>query len=223
MGEFTRSYGRAFSSKGGQAGNNQRRAVGILSRLAMMTGLALGIFPLLVLAHPVLPVNGHVVIGQGMLDQQSSTLTVTQQTDKLAINWDSFDIAHGHSVIYAQPGSQSIALNQVQGQSASQIYGRLQANGQVFLLNPRGILFGKEAQVNVGGLVASTKYMSNPEFLSGDYRLIGGRVKAILLIRRIYARPQGDISHWWVTGLITSVQGLSPPHKGTLCWQSVTA
>ncbi|WP_444823303.1 two-partner secretion domain-containing protein [Yersinia pseudotuberculosis] len=174
VGEFTRSYGRAFSSKDGQTGNNQRRAVGILSRLAMMTGLALGIFPLLVLAHPVLPVNGHVVIGQGMLDQQSSTLTVTQQTDKLAINWDSFDIAHGHSVIYAQPGSQSIALNQVQGQSASQIYGRLQANGQVFLLNPRGILFGKEAQVNVGGLVASTKYMSNPEFLSGDYRLIGG-------------------------------------------------
>lgn len=195
VGEFTRSYGRAFSSKGGQAGNNQRRAVGILSRLAMMTGLALGIFPLLVLAHPVLPVNGHVVIGQGMLDQQSNTLTVTQQTDKLAINWASFDIAHGHSVIYAQPGSQSIALNQVQGQSASQIYGRLQANGQVFLLNPRGILFGKEAQVNVGGLVASTKYMSNPDFLSGDYRLIGGeREGNIINQANLRSAPGGYIA-----------------------------
>ncbi|WP_174634719.1 filamentous hemagglutinin N-terminal domain-containing protein [Yersinia thracica] len=171
VGELTRAYGRSFSFLGGKLINDNNTKVGILSYLAILTGLALGTLPLLVFAHSSLPVNGKVVIGQGVLDVNNNTLTVTQQSDKLGINWGSFDIAQGNSVIYNQPGPQSIALNRVLGRDASQIYGNLKANGQVFLLNPNGILFGKGAQVNVGGLVASTKSMSNQDFISGCYTL----------------------------------------------------
>lgn len=148
VGEFTRAYGKSCSTTGRKIikGNPAR----VLNCLAIMTGLALGTLPLLVLAHPSLPVNGKIVIGQGALDINNTTLTVTQQSDKLAINWRSFDIAQGSSVIYNQPGAQSIALNRVLGRNASEIYGSLKANGQIFLLNPNGVLFGRGAEVNVG-------------------------------------------------------------------------
>ncbi|MEY4923128.1 MAG: hypothetical protein RLY17_1845, partial [Pseudomonadota bacterium] len=171
VGEFARSYGRLFSSVGGKQLNDYKAKIRVLSRLATLMGIALGTFPLLVFAHPSLPVNGKIVVGQAVLDVNNTTLTVMQQSDKLAINWGSFDIAQGNSVIYNQPGQQSIALNRVLGRDASQIYGNLKANGQVFLLNPNGILFGKGAQVDVGGLVASTKSMSNNDFIAGCYTL----------------------------------------------------
>uniref|UniRef100_UPI000A41F700 two-partner secretion domain-containing protein n=1 Tax=Yersinia kristensenii TaxID=28152 RepID=UPI000A41F700 len=171
VGEFTRAYGRSFSSTGGKLINDNNTKTGILSHLAILMGLALGTWPLLVLAHPSLPVNGKVIIGQGALDVNNTSLTVTQHSDKLAINWASYDIAQGSSVIYNQPGQQSIALNRVLGRDASQIYGNLKANGQVFLLNPNGILFGKGAQVDVGGLVASTKSISDGDFVRGSYTL----------------------------------------------------
>ncbi|HHY1462478.1 TPA: filamentous hemagglutinin N-terminal domain-containing protein [Yersinia enterocolitica] len=171
VGEFTRTYGRSFSSFGKKIINDNHTRAGKLSHLAILTGLALGTLPLLVFAHPSLPVNGNIVVGQGKMDINNTTLTITQQSDKLAINWGSFDIAQGNNVIYNQPGQQSIALNRVLGHDASQIYGNLKANGQVFLLNPNGILFGKGAQVDVGGLIASTKSMSNHDFISGCYTL----------------------------------------------------
>lgn len=169
VGEFTRAYGKSCSTTGRKIikGNPAR----VLNCLVIMTGLALGTLPLLVLAHPSLPVNGKIVIGQGALDINNTTLTVTQQSDKLAINWRSFDIAQGSSVIYNQPGTQSIALNRVLGRNASEIYGSLKANGQIFLLNPNGVLFGRGAEVNVGGLVATTKSMSDQDFLNGRYTL----------------------------------------------------
>lgn len=171
VGEFTRTYGRSFSSFGKKIINESHTKVGELRHLAILTGLVLGTSPLLVFAHPPLPVKGNIVFGQGGMSVNNTTLTVIQQSDKLAINWDSFDIAQGNSVIYNQPGQQSIALNRVLGRDTSQIYGNLKANGQIFLLNPNGILFGKGAQVNVGGLIASTKSMSNHDFTRGNYTL----------------------------------------------------
>ncbi|MFG6025267.1 filamentous hemagglutinin N-terminal domain-containing protein, partial [Salmonella enterica subsp. enterica serovar Montevideo] len=49
----------------------------------------------------------------------------------------------------------------------------LKANGQVFILNPNGVLFGKNARVDVGGLVASTKNISTADFMKGQYTLSG--------------------------------------------------
>ncbi|MGC8074506.1 filamentous hemagglutinin N-terminal domain-containing protein, partial [Salmonella enterica] len=73
-------------------------------------------------------------------------------------------------VIFNQPSSSSIALNRVIGTKASDIQGRIDANGQVFLVNPNGVLFGRGAQVNVGGLVASTLDITDAEFNGNSSR-----------------------------------------------------
>jgi filamentous hemagglutinin family protein len=107
-------------------------------------------------ATPALPQGGQVTQGAGSIASAGNTLTVTQNTQSMGLNWQSFDIGAGHAVRFVQPDSQSVAVNRVVGNTRSEIYGNLTANGQVFLLNPNGVLFGKDAQVDVAGLVAST-------------------------------------------------------------------
>lgn len=120
-----------------------------------------------------LPQGGNVTAGTGSLSESGSNLTVNQGSQKLVIDWQSFGIAAGESVQFVQPNSSAVALNRVLGNNRSEIFGSLSANGQVFLTNPNGILFGPTAQVDVGGLVASTLAISNEDFLAGNYVFSG--------------------------------------------------
>src|SRR4051794_13362460 len=86
-----------------------------------------------------LPVGGTTVAGHGQITHSGSTLTVDQSSARLAIDWQSFNVGVGQSVIFKQPSAQSIALNRVLGQEPSVILGNLSANGQVFVLNPNGV------------------------------------------------------------------------------------
>jgi filamentous hemagglutinin family protein len=109
-----------------------------------------------------LPVGGTVSRGAATISTAGTTMTVTQTGGNiLATNWQSFNIGAGNTVNFVQPSPQAIALNRVTGTTASTINGNLNANGQVFLINQNGILFGQTAQVNVGGLVATTKNISD--------------------------------------------------------------
>jgi len=119
------------------------------------------------------PSGGQVVAGAAAITQNGSTMTVTQTTGKVAINWQSFSIAAGEKVLFVQPGASAVALNRVLGSDASRIYGTLTANGKVFLVNPNGVLFAPGAQVSVGGLVASTLNISDADFMAGRYRFSG--------------------------------------------------
>ncbi|MBV2209394.1 MAG: filamentous hemagglutinin N-terminal domain-containing protein, partial [Thermomonas sp.] len=127
---------------------------------------------------PVIPVNtlptgGSISVGNGSISTSGSAMTVQQQSQYLAINWQTFDIGSGASVNFLQPNANAIALNRVLGSSTSNIFGKLTGNGQVWLLNPNGVLFGSSAQVNVGGLVASTLGLSDDDFIAGNYRFSG--------------------------------------------------
>ena len=102
------------------------------------------------------PSGGQVVGGSGTITQSGGTTTIAQSSPTLSLNWQSFNIAPQETVDYLQPAATSIAINRISGNSASQILGHLNANGQVYLINPNGILFGRGSQVDVGGLVAST-------------------------------------------------------------------
>ena len=77
-------------------------------------------------------------------------------------------------MVFQQPSASSIALNRVLGNNASEIFGSLIANGQIFLVNPNGILFGRSAQVDVGGLAASTLGITDANFLNGRYSFTNG-------------------------------------------------
>jgi filamentous hemagglutinin family protein len=121
-----------------------------------------------VLGNPLGPqvVAGTVQI-QGL---GTDALSVQQSSDKAIVNWGTFDIGRGESTTIVQPGIGSVLLNRVTGGlGASQILGTLNANGQVFLINPDGVLFGKNATVDVGALVVTTHDLFDSDFLSGNY------------------------------------------------------
>ena len=123
--------------------------------------------------------NRNFVAGQGNLlngastavntpvwNPANNTLTITQNADKVILNWGSFNIASGNTVVFAQPGKTSVAMNKIWDSSPSQIFGNLQANGSVYLINQNGIVFGQGAQVAVGGLLASSLNLQNNDFLN---------------------------------------------------------
>ncbi|WP_347332981.1 filamentous hemagglutinin N-terminal domain-containing protein [Marinimicrobium locisalis] len=122
-------------------------------------------------ASPVLagPESGRVVGGKGDIVQGDRTTTVTQATDRLAVDWDSFDVDSDEIVNYIQPGSDSIALNRILSHRGSEIHGQINANGLVVLVNPHGMVFGKDAQVNVGGMIASGLSVDTSDFMNGDF------------------------------------------------------
>ncbi|HKV54063.1 MAG TPA: filamentous hemagglutinin N-terminal domain-containing protein, partial [Candidatus Binataceae bacterium] len=127
--------------------------------------------------------------GQASVSRSGTNTLVTQGTDRAAINWLGFDIAADESVRFAQPSASSIALNRVLGQNPTEIFGSLTANGQVFILNPNGVLFGKGAQVDVAGLVASTLSLSNEDFMAGRYRFTASAAAGLGEVAN-----QGDIT-----------------------------
>jgi filamentous hemagglutinin family protein len=121
-----------------------------------------------------LPMGGKITSGQGSISEPNRLSKKIEQTsDKLSIDWTSFNIASGSRVDFHQPDANAIALNRVIGSDGSKIMGQLNANGRVFLINPNGVLFGKTAKVNVGGLVASTLKLSNEDFNEGRFRFVG--------------------------------------------------
>jgi filamentous hemagglutinin family protein len=111
-----------------------------------------------------------VTSGNVTVNQSGNTTTVNQTSQQAIIQWNSFNIAAQEKTQFIQPNSSSVALNRINpNQGASQIYGRLTSNGQIILINGAGIFFGPSAQVNVGGLIASTSDISNENFLAGKY------------------------------------------------------
>ncbi len=151
------------------AGRRQGIGTGSFLPALVFFMIAAGSAPACALDSNALPTGGQIVSGQGSIAQTGSSMTVTQQTERLIAYWNTFNIGRDASVTFRQPGSSSVALNRVLDQTPSQIYGRLSANGQVFLVNPAGIYFSPTAQVNVGGLVASTLNITDENFLAGNH------------------------------------------------------
>lgn len=140
-----------------------------------------------------LPVGGVVAEGGAGISSGAGSTTINQTSQNVAINWQSFSIGVGEAVQFVQPNSSSVALNRVLGPDPSSILGSLSANGKVFLLNPNGVLFGRGAQVNVGGLVASTLNMSDGDFMAGRYHFAGNS-KATVLNQGSINAPGGYVA-----------------------------
>jgi filamentous hemagglutinin family protein len=137
------------------------------------------------------PVGGQISAGAGAISQSGLNTTITQTSQNMAINWQSFGIAANETVRFNQPSATSIALNRILGQSPSQIFGSLSANGQVFLLNPNGVLFAPGSQVNVGGLVASTLGLSDADFMAGKFSFSKGSAAGSVVNQGALTAAQG--------------------------------
>ena len=122
-----------------------------------------GVVALLPSAGLAQPAGGVIVSGDGAITPGTIT-SVQQNTEHMAINWGTFNIQSGEQVIFVQPGTSSVALNRDFSGVPSELFGSLQANGQVFLLNTAGVLIGPSATINVGGLLMSDLSLSDEEF-----------------------------------------------------------
>lgn len=150
------------------------------------------------LAQPLpanaLPTNGQVVSGTGSITQSGNAMQVTQGSQRLVTHWGTFNIGSAARVEFVQPSASAVALNRVLSGDPSRIHGQLAANGQVFLVNPAGVLFGAGARVNVGGLVASTLDISDSDFHEGRRRFKGTSKASVVNEGHIEAARGGTVA-----------------------------
>ncbi|MBQ1767339.1 MAG: filamentous hemagglutinin N-terminal domain-containing protein, partial [Aquincola sp.] len=98
---------------------------------------------------------------------QPNSLLINQSGNRAIYNWNRFDIGSAASVEFRMPDANAAALNRIGGLSPSVIQGALKSNGQVWLINPNGVVFGQGARVDVGALITSTLNVADADFLDG--------------------------------------------------------
>ena len=96
-------------------------------------------------------------------DGTTATVTVKQTTQQALLNWQTFNVGKGTTLTFDQSAgganvNQWIAFNKVSDPTGNptQILGSIKADGQVYVINPNGIIFGGSSQVNARNLTASS-------------------------------------------------------------------
>lgn len=141
-----------------------------------------------------LPTGEQVVAGQvNVARPNSAQMQIQQNSQQAIVNWQGFSIAPTESVNIQQPNTQAVLLNRVVGVDASIIQGQLNANGQVYLVNPNGVLFSKTAQVDVGGLIASTHNILDADFLNGHYHFFDDGATGVVTNQGVIKVPNGGL------------------------------
>ncbi|WP_114240234.1 MBG domain-containing protein [Dyella sp. C9] len=160
-----------------------------------------------------LPAGGQVTSGSGRITQSSNTTTISQQSQHLSLSWQSFNVGAAATVDFQQPNASSIAVNRIADVNGSQIYGHLDANGQVYLINPYGVLFGPGAQVNAGGLVASTLNVADAALNSNTMSFSGSGAGKVVNQGQLAAAPGGYVA--LLAGQVSN-QGVIRAQLGTV-------
>ncbi|WP_345781180.1 filamentous hemagglutinin N-terminal domain-containing protein, partial [Metallibacterium sp.] len=136
-----------------------------------------------------------IVGGSGSISQSGDTTTINQSSGLLAINWNTFNVGANATVLFNQPSAAAIALNRILDQNPSLIFGHIDSNGLIFLINTHGIIFGPTAELNVGGLLASTLDMTPTDFMSRRFNLDAhGAVASVVNYGLINAASGGSVS-----------------------------
>lgn len=154
-------------------------------------------------AGMALPLAGHVTSGKGTIRVNGNRMTVQQASSSLSLRWASFNIGQKQTVQFIQPNASSVALNLIGGASPAKILGHLLSNGQIFLLDPYGIVFGKTATIDVGGIVAASTGLSRYGMVSGTGNIVNDGY--------ITATPGGSVGLYgenvYDSGIVTAYAG----------------
>ena len=124
--------------------------------------LVLGMMTLMPQAY-ALPGEGSYQAGNAAKATIATASNVMNITGKeaytnIALNWESFNVAKAETVNFNGAGKNY--LNLIHDANMSKIMGNINGGGgNIYLINPNGILFGADAKVNVGSgsLLASTR------------------------------------------------------------------
>ncbi|MGA2191696.1 MAG: filamentous hemagglutinin N-terminal domain-containing protein [Steroidobacteraceae bacterium] len=161
-------------------------------------------------AHPL---GGQVVSGSAGITQLGNVTDIRQFSSDVSIAWLSFNVGSQATVDFLQPSASSVAVNRIAGTNGSEILGHLEANGQVYLINPNGIIFGPDAEVNVGGLVASTLGVSSSASSASAQSFAGNGTGGIVNQGAITAATGGYVA---LIGNRVSNQGVITAQLGTV-------
>lgn len=133
-----------------------------------------------------LPKIDQIVSGSARIINTDKTTLTILASDKTIINYKSFDVKANESVIFNLPSEAGEILNRVIGPGASLISGNLISNGIVMLVNKNGITFGPNANISASGFLASTRDITNSNFLNSNYvfEKMSKKQKDILLLNQ---------------------------------------
>jgi filamentous hemagglutinin family protein len=139
------------------------------------------------------PAGGQVVHGSATFSNPSVNVLSVTNSNNAIINWQSFNIGAGQTTNFIQPSSASSVLNRVISNNPSQLLGKLNSNGKVFLINQHGILVGAGAQINTAGFFGSTLNMTDSDYLNGNLKFEGDSSAGISNQGYIHAGDNGNI------------------------------
>lgn len=166
-----------------------------VSRLFRLLPALVAMIPLVVLPPHAMgnPTGEQVVAGNVTFEGGAGTLDITQIGAAGIVNWQDFGIGAGEIVNIMQDGPNAALLNRVLGANPSELLGQLNANGRVFLINPNGVVVGKDASINVMEFIASTLDVTDEDFLNGgDLSFEGDSSAGVLNLGKITA-TNGDV------------------------------
>ncbi len=126
-----------------------------------------------------LPSGEEVKAGEATFHADEKGLSI-RVSDKAIIDYQGFDIGSGERVEFIQPGENSAVLNRVVGGGESKILGELRGNGRVFLVNPEGIYFGKDAVINAGSFVATSLAIRDEDFLNDRFEFVSDGLGSVI-------------------------------------------
>jgi trimeric autotransporter adhesin len=87
------------------------------------------------------------------IDAKTCIITVS---DDAYIFWDEFSIAEGEWIEFHQPSLKSVVVVEVITDKPSIFLGTLKSNGNVFLINPNGVLVGESGYIDTCGFLATS-------------------------------------------------------------------
>ncbi len=128
-------------------------------RLMSLSALSLAISSINIEMSNAAPQGGSIADGSATIATNGQATTINQSSQDVTIDWTSFDVELGETVTFNQPNTSSIAINNIGGNNVSNIQGSITSNGQIFLSNPNGFLFGSDSSVNTGSFLATTSNM----------------------------------------------------------------
>ena len=139
---------------------NRKLTVGVL-----FAAIAQVLWPAAAAAQS-LPLNPGAMSG-ATAGVSGNTMTVSVTAPRAFINWNSFDVGSGYTFNANGPAN-FVLLNRVTGATFSTLDGNINSNGNIWVLNPNGVLVGGNARINVGGMLLSTAGLTDADFLDGN-------------------------------------------------------
>jgi len=136
-----------------------------MGRGAAWIGSTLAALLMLASARGAGPQNPTVRYGSASFQKVGNNWIITT-SNRAIIQYSSFDIAMGQWVRFVQAGGNPRVLNRINSSMPTRIDGTIMANGQVYFVNPAGVIFGQNAVINCGSFAAVGGQLSDQDFLA---------------------------------------------------------